>query len=57
LFDFDGALAKTAKVHAVAAWKEMFYAYPPEQAARTGERFRLNKPGSRRKQTLRRRVG
>jgi hypothetical protein len=26
----------------------MFDAYPPEQAARTGERFRLNEPGSRR---------
>jgi hypothetical protein len=26
----------------------MFDAYPWEQAARTGERFRLNEPGSRR---------
>jgi hypothetical protein len=35
-------------VHAAAAWKEMFDAYPREQAALTGERFRLNEPGSRR---------
>jgi beta-phosphoglucomutase-like phosphatase (HAD superfamily) len=47
LFDLDGVLTKTAKVHA-AAWKEMFDAYLREQAARTGERFRLNEPGSRR---------
>jgi hypothetical protein len=47
LFDFAGVLTKTAKVHA-AAWKEMFDAYPREQAARTGERFRLNEPASRR---------
>jgi beta-phosphoglucomutase family hydrolase len=39
LFDLDGALTKTAKVHA-AAWKEMFDAYLRERAARTGERFR-----------------
>jgi beta-phosphoglucomutase-like phosphatase (HAD superfamily) len=46
LFDFDGVLTKTAKVH--AAWKAMFDAYPWEQAARTGECFRLNEPGPRR---------
>jgi beta-phosphoglucomutase family hydrolase len=38
LFDLDGVLTKTAKVHA-AAWKEMFDAYLRERAARTGERF------------------
>ena len=38
LFDLDGVLTKTAKVHA-AAWKEMFDAYLHERAARTGERF------------------
>jgi beta-phosphoglucomutase-like phosphatase (HAD superfamily) len=35
LFDLDGVLTKTAKVHA-AAWKEMFDAYLRERAARTG---------------------
>ena len=39
LFDLDGVLTKTAKVHA-AAWKQMFDAYLRERAARTGERFR-----------------
>jgi beta-phosphoglucomutase-like phosphatase (HAD superfamily) len=39
LFDLDGVLTKTARVHA-AAWKEMFDAYQRERAARTGERFR-----------------
>jgi beta-phosphoglucomutase-like phosphatase (HAD superfamily) len=39
LFDLDGVLTQTAKVHA-AAWKEMFDAYLRERAARTGERFR-----------------
>jgi beta-phosphoglucomutase-like phosphatase (HAD superfamily) len=56
LFDFDGVFIKTAKVHAAAARKEMFDAHPREQAARSGERFRFNGPGSRRRQTLRRRV-
>src|SRR5215207_5549257 len=36
LFDLDGVLTKTAKVHA-AAWKEMFDAYLTERAKRTGE--------------------
>jgi beta-phosphoglucomutase family hydrolase len=38
LFDLDGVLTKTAKVHA-AAWKEMFDAYLHERAERTGEPF------------------
>jgi beta-phosphoglucomutase family hydrolase len=38
LFDLDGVLTKTAKVHA-SAWKEMFDAYLRERAARTGEPF------------------
>jgi beta-phosphoglucomutase family hydrolase len=38
LFDLDGVLTKTAKVHA-AAWKEMFDAYLRQRAARTGEPF------------------
>jgi beta-phosphoglucomutase family hydrolase len=38
LFDLDGVLTKTAKVHATA-WKEMFDAYLRERAARTGEPF------------------
>jgi beta-phosphoglucomutase family hydrolase len=38
LFDLDGVLTKTAKVHA-AAWKQMFDAYLQERAARSGERF------------------
>src|SRR3954468_6132907 len=38
LFDLDGVLTQTAKVHA-AAWKEMFDAYLLERANRTGERF------------------
>jgi len=38
LFDLDGVLTQTAKVHA-AAWKEMFDAYLRERAARTGEKF------------------
>jgi len=38
LFDLDGVLTQTAKVHA-AAWKEMFDAYLKERAARTGEAF------------------
>jgi beta-phosphoglucomutase family hydrolase len=39
LFDLDGVLTQTAKVHA-AAWKEMFDGYLRERAARTGEEFR-----------------
>jgi beta-phosphoglucomutase family hydrolase len=38
LFDLDGVLTKTAKVHA-AAWKEMFDRYLRERAERTGEPF------------------
>src|ERR1051325_3615073 len=38
LFDLDGVLTQTAKVHA-AAWKEMFDAYLQQRAARTGETF------------------
>jgi beta-phosphoglucomutase family hydrolase len=38
LFDLDGVLTQTAKVHA-AAWKEMFDAYLHERAARVGEDF------------------
>jgi beta-phosphoglucomutase family hydrolase len=36
LFDLDGVLTETAKVHA-AAWKQMFDAYLKERAERTGE--------------------
>ncbi|HLM34849.1 MAG TPA: beta-phosphoglucomutase family hydrolase [Gaiellaceae bacterium] len=38
LFDLDGVLTQTAKVHA-AAWKEMFDAYLRERSARNGEPF------------------
>jgi beta-phosphoglucomutase family hydrolase len=38
LFDLDGVLTQTAKVHA-AAWKEMFDAFLRERAARTGAQF------------------
>ena len=38
LFDLDGVLTQTAKVHA-AAWKEMFDQYLRDRAARTGEPF------------------
>jgi beta-phosphoglucomutase family hydrolase len=38
LFDLDGVLTETAKVHA-AAWKEMFDDYLRERARRTGEPF------------------
>lgn len=38
LFDLDGVLTQTAKVHAVA-WKEMFDRYLAERAEATGERF------------------
>jgi beta-phosphoglucomutase family hydrolase len=38
LFDMDGVLTDTAKVHA-QAWKEMFDDYLRRRAERTGERF------------------
>jgi beta-phosphoglucomutase family hydrolase len=38
LFDLDGVLTQTAKVHA-AAWKQMFDAYLQDQAAKTGAPF------------------
>ena len=38
LFDLDGVLTQTAKVHA-AAWKEMFDGFLRERAERTGEPF------------------
>jgi beta-phosphoglucomutase family hydrolase len=38
LFDLDGVLTQTAKVHD-AAWKQMFDAYLRERAERTGGRF------------------
>ena len=38
LFDLDGVLTQTAKVHA-AAWKQMFDAYLRERGERTGEPF------------------
>jgi beta-phosphoglucomutase family hydrolase len=38
LFDLDGVLTQTAKVHA-AAWKQMFDQYLRDRAARTGEEF------------------
>jgi beta-phosphoglucomutase family hydrolase len=38
LFDLDGVLTKTAKVHA-AAWKEMFDGYLRERSAKTGDEF------------------
>jgi beta-phosphoglucomutase-like phosphatase (HAD superfamily) len=38
LFDLDGVVTQTAKVHA-AAWKEMFDDYLRERAARNGEEF------------------
>jgi beta-phosphoglucomutase family hydrolase len=39
LFDLDGVLTQTAKVHA-KAWKQMFDEYLRERAQRTGEPFR-----------------
>lgn len=39
LFDLDGVLTQTAKVHA-AAWKEMFDAFLRQRSAETGEPFR-----------------
>ncbi len=38
LFDLDGVLTQTAKVHA-AAWKQMFDDFLRKRAARTGETF------------------
>jgi beta-phosphoglucomutase family hydrolase len=38
LFDLDGVLTQTAKVHA-AAWQEMFDDFLRERAARTGDSF------------------
>jgi beta-phosphoglucomutase family hydrolase len=38
LFDLDGVLTQTAKVHA-AAWKQMFDALLRERASQTGEAF------------------
>jgi beta-phosphoglucomutase family hydrolase len=38
LFDLDGVLTQTAKVHA-AAWKQMFDEYLRQRAERTGEEF------------------
>src|SRR5215211_2798429 len=38
LFDLDGVLTQTAKVHA-AAWKQMFDGFLRERAERTGEPF------------------
>jgi len=43
LFDLDGVLTMTAKVHA-AAWKEMFDGYLRERSARTGEPLQLFDP-------------
>jgi beta-phosphoglucomutase family hydrolase len=39
LFDLDGVLTDTARVHA-AAWKEMFDAYLSDRASRAGEQLR-----------------
>lgn len=39
LFDLDGVLTETAKVHA-ACWKRLFDSYLRERAARSGEAFR-----------------
>jgi beta-phosphoglucomutase family hydrolase len=39
LFDLDGVLTQTAKVHA-KAWKQMFDAYLHERSQRTGEPFK-----------------
>ncbi len=38
LFDLDGVLTQTAKVHA-AAWKQMFDAYLRDRATKTGEKY------------------
>jgi beta-phosphoglucomutase family hydrolase len=39
LFDLDGVLTQTAKLHS-AAWKEMFDEFLKERAERTGEEFK-----------------
>lgn len=39
LFDLDGVITQTAKVH-FRAWKEMFDAYLKERSEKTGEPFR-----------------
>src|SRR3954454_15549375 len=39
LFDLDGVLTQTAKVHA-AAWKQMFDGYLRDRAEASGEEFR-----------------
>ncbi|MFJ4680789.1 MULTISPECIES: HAD family hydrolase [unclassified Kitasatospora] len=44
LFDLDGVLTQTAKVHA-AAWKDMFDTFLRAEAARTGGEFRPFDPG------------
>jgi beta-phosphoglucomutase family hydrolase len=44
LFDLDGVLTMTAKVHA-AAWKEMFDGYLRERSARSGEPYVPFDPG------------
>lgn len=38
LFDLDGVLTKTARVHA-AAWKKLFDAFLEQRASQTGESF------------------
>jgi alpha,alpha-trehalase len=38
LFDLDGVLTKTARVHAVA-WKKLFDGFLQQRAAQTGEAF------------------
>ena len=38
LFDMDGVITQTAKVHD-AAWKEMFDDFLRQRAAETGEKF------------------
>ncbi len=45
LFDLDGVLTQTAKVHN-AAWTETFDAFLRERATRTGEAFRPFDPGA-----------
>jgi beta-phosphoglucomutase family hydrolase len=45
LFDLDGVLTKTAKVHA-AAWKQMFDDYLRARSERTREAFRPFDPGA-----------
>ena len=43
LFDLDGVLTQTAKIHA-AAWQEMFDAFLRERARSEGEQFRPFEP-------------